>query len=120
MGQDYEFVLDERLGIRTPQLAREWDEYERSEQSAIIAQWEAIRARIPDRVKQLEEQIDLCQLKVAEEDDWDAVCGLYGEIYRIASIINDLNIWNSMDVITSTPEQHADAGLAVEHFNREK
>jgi hypothetical protein len=120
MTRGFEFVLDDRLGIRLPVLSREWEEYSREEQETMILEWEAIRARIPDRVKVLEEEIDRRQVQVAAEEDWDRVCELYGEIFNLASIINDLNIWQKSEPLTSDPEDGDADGISEEHTNREK
>ncbi|MGB8956305.1 MAG: hypothetical protein WCC10_13110 [Tumebacillaceae bacterium] len=120
----YEFVFNERLGIRTPALHQEWVTYTTAEQEAMIAEWERIAARIPDRIKELEADIESTQLEAAGEDDWDRFCELYEEIFRIASIINDLNIWAKNDPQMITPDElealEAEGGLHEEHTNREK
>ena len=124
MNQPYEFVHNERLGIRIPVLHQDWVRYSKPEQEAMIAEWERIAARIPDRIKELESEIEAHQLDAAGEDDWDRFCALYEEIFRIASIINDLNIWAKNDPQTMTPEEleaaEAEEGLHEEHTNREK
>lgn len=120
MNPGYEFVHDARLGIPVPVLERDWLDYSLAEQEAMIVRWEAIRARIPDRVHELEAIINKHQLAVGQEDDWDRVCELYEEIYRIASIINDLNIWMSIEQHTMTHEEVEHLGLAEEHATREK
>lgn len=114
------FVLDERLGIRVPAFDREWTAYTHGEQSALIEEWERIKARIPDRIKVLEDEIYVLQLDAAQEEDWDRVCALYEELYRIASIINDLNIWNNLEPHTSSHEASIEPGIADEHTTREK
>lgn len=119
----YEFVYNDRLGIRIPVLHQEWVSYTTAEQEAMIAEWERISARIPDRIKELEADIEATQLEAAGEDDWDRFCALYEEIFRIASIINDLNIWAKNDPQTVTPDEleaiEAEGGLHQEHTNRE-
>lgn len=119
-GQGYEFVYNDRLGIHLPVLHLDWIEYSKAEQEAMIEQWERIKSRIPDRVHELEAVINQLQLEASQEDDWDRVCSLYEELYRIASIINDLNIWEKVDQYTSSQDEAEETGLAVEHQNREQ
>lgn len=119
MSTGFEFVLDERLGIQIPVQHREWFEYTRSEQVELIERWETIRARIPDRVKALEEIIEGRQIQIADEEDWDRVVELYEDVFRNASIINDLNNWMRLEPSTSE-EDLEEVGLAEEHTNREK
>jgi hypothetical protein len=120
MSTGWEFVLDKRLGICLPKLERDWLDYSLAEQQAMIEEWERIKARIPDRVQELEAVINEYQIKAAQEDDWDTVCSLYEEIYRIASIINDLNIWKNVEQYLSHPADEKYPGIAEEHANREK
>ncbi|MGZ4032367.1 MAG: hypothetical protein ACXVDJ_08160 [Tumebacillaceae bacterium] len=120
MNVGYEFVHDERLGIALPVLTHDWLLYSQEQQEAMIVRWEAIRARIPDRVKVLEEVIDRHQLAISQEDDWDQVVAHYEEVYRIASIINDLNIWMTIEQYTSESTEAAHVGIAEEHTTREK
>ena len=54
----YEFVWDERLGIRLPDFNQPFEEFTYHEQSEIVEKWEAIRGRIPSRVFELEHVID--------------------------------------------------------------
>ncbi|WP_227874256.1 hypothetical protein [Tumebacillus algifaecis] len=119
MSKGWEFVFDERLGIALPQLERDWNLYSRADQERMIETWEKVKARIPDRVHELEAVINVNQLQVSQEDDWDTVCDLYAEIYRIASIINDLNIWKNVEQYLSHQEEQS-PGIAEEHTNREK
>jgi hypothetical protein len=120
MNPGYEFVHDERLGIPVPVLTHDWLDYSIAEQEAMIARWESIRARIPDRVKALEGVINQHQEEISVEEDWDRVCDHYEEVYRIASIINDLNIWMSIEQHTSDATATEEIGLAIEHTTREK
>jgi hypothetical protein len=121
MSTGFEFVYNERLGIQIPVQHREWQEYSRAEQEAMIEQWEMLRARIPDRVKQLEEVIEDRQLKIAVEEDWDRVVALYEDVFAMASIINDLNNWMRVETYTSPDgEDGDDLGIAEEHTSREK
>ncbi|MGO0060761.1 hypothetical protein ACTID9_12240 [Brevibacillus fluminis] len=89
----YEFVLDERLGIPLPALALDWEMYTAEERSDILLQWEEIRAKIPDRIIQLETVINRKQTQLSEEENFAVSCELNSEIHELASVINDLNIW---------------------------
>jgi len=89
----YTFVHNERLGIRLPVLHHDWTEYTPEERSAILLEWEEIRARIPDRIIQLEAVINRKQAQLSEEENFQRSCELNHEIHELASIINDLNIW---------------------------
>lgn len=94
---NYRFEYDERLGIKLPHLLRDWETLPADERHAMIMEWEQIKARIPDRIMDLEKQIEAHQDKISKEEDWDTVCLLYGELYSIASIINDLHIWSRVN-----------------------
>lgn len=89
----YEFVLDHRLGIPLPSLALEWEMYTAEERSDILFQWEEVRAKIPDRIIQLESVINQKQAQLSEEENFVISCELNSEIHELASVINDLNIW---------------------------
>lgn len=89
----YQFSYDERLGIRVPELHHDWEEYSADERSDILLEWEEIRAKIPDRIIQLEAIINEKQARMFEEDDFVRSCELNSEIAELASVINDLNIW---------------------------
>lgn len=87
------FRLDRRLGIPLPCLPKPWDALAERERSAIAAAWETIRGAIPDRIKQLEAEIDERQKRMEEEADFAACCRLNGEIAELAGRINELNNW---------------------------
>lgn len=89
----YEFVYDERPGIRLPVLHHTWEEYSPEERADILLKWEEIRAAIPDRIIQLESVINRKQEQLSEEENFIRSCELNSEIHELASIINDLNIW---------------------------
>ncbi|BCJ86800.1 hypothetical protein [Effusibacillus dendaii] len=115
MKPNYHFALNERLGIELPYLHTDWEELSHEERHDMILRWEKIKAHIPDRIMEVEKQIEQRQLQVAQEEDWDTVCRLYEEIYTFASIINDLHIWARVNQdFEETPD------LAEEHQNREK
>ncbi len=119
MDQGFRFVHNERLGIRVPVLDREWYAFSQAEQEAMILEWESIRARIPDRIFELEAQINDLQARASEEDDWDLVCELYVQLYGIASVINDLNIGHKNDPQTATYGDAEEPEIAIEHQSRE-
>ncbi|WP_051567438.1 hypothetical protein [Brevibacillus borstelensis] len=89
----YEFVYDERMGIRLPALQHDWEEYSPGERADILMEWEEIRSTIPDRIIKLEAMIIEKQTQLDVEEDFPRSCQLNSEIHEIASIINDLNIW---------------------------
>ncbi|MGG6433609.1 hypothetical protein ACPF7I_11540 [Anoxybacillus sp. D401a] len=91
------FVYDERLGIRLPHLEKAWDTYTKEEQAEILLEWETIRGKIPDRIIELEQQINEKQRQLGEENDFARSCMLNFEIASLASIINDLWIWYRMN-----------------------
>lgn len=91
------FRYDERLGIRLPDLDENWEDLDPEERHRMILEWEQIRARIPDRIMELEKEIYQRQELIGKEEDWDKICRLYGEIYSIASTINDLQIWSRVE-----------------------
>lgn len=91
------FIYDERLGIRLPHLQKEWDMYTKEEQAEILLEWETIRGKIPDRIIELEQQINEKQRQLGEENDFSRSCTLNFEIAALASIINDLWIWYRMN-----------------------
>lgn len=89
----YEFRYDERLGIETPYMYVDWEQFTQEEQYHIIYRWEKIRSHIPDRVKYLEKMIQERELKLQIEDDFQSFCQLSSEISDLASRIIDLNLW---------------------------
>ncbi|SDH32358.1 hypothetical protein SAMN05192534_10441 [Alteribacillus persepolensis] len=87
------FMHDPRLGIKLPVLKRDWELLETSTQSRILAQWEAIRGQIPERIAAIERNIEHKQAQLDTEENFDICCRLNEEIAERASIINDLWIW---------------------------
>lgn len=87
------FVYDYRLGILLPKLDKPFENYDKSTQEEIWLKWEQIRGTIPDRIKELEKQINDKQTQLGEEANFDITCKLNTEIAELASIINDLWIW---------------------------
>lgn len=89
----YEFIYDERLGIRLPRLQQEWETYTEKTQERILLEWENIRGTIPDRIKEIENLINEKQEQLGREESFAASCKLNTEISELASVINDLWIW---------------------------
>ncbi|RJS60004.1 hypothetical protein [Bacillus sp. PK3_68] len=87
------FLLNERLGILLPYSEKEWEKYPAAEQEKILQKWENIRGSIPDRIQELEKQINILQHQLNHEEDFSLSCRLNGEISELASIINDLWLW---------------------------
>ncbi|WP_243291261.1 hypothetical protein [Bacillus sp. FJAT-47783] len=90
------FVLDERLRIKVPNVHKSFEQYDKKEQEEILLHWEQIRGKIPDRIKELEREINKKQAQLNEEENFEASCILNTEIAEIASIINELWIWYRM------------------------
>jgi len=88
-----EFVFDERLGIPVPELAMEWDQYSEAARGEILMEWELIRGRIPDRIKEIERVIIRKQEHLNVEENFVISCALNWEIAEMASTINDLHLW---------------------------
>ncbi|WP_203361485.1 hypothetical protein [Bacillus sp. REN10] len=87
------FQTNTRLGIAVPSLMKEWTQYSIDEQTAILHEWEAIRGRIPDRIKTLEKEINERQSQLEREESFDRSCLINEEISELASMINDLWLW---------------------------
>lgn len=87
------FHFDERLGISVPTLTGDWHAYSTTEQDQILLLWEHIRGIIPDRIGELEIQINTMQDQLSIEEDFECSCKLNFEISELASVINDLWIW---------------------------
>ncbi|NRD76111.1 hypothetical protein HPT25_01135 [Bacillus sp. BRMEA1] len=87
------FAFDYRLGISLPELIMEWDDYNKEIQENILFEWEKIRGSIPDRIIDLEDQINYKQAQLSDENDFVRSCQLNSEIAELASIINDLWLW---------------------------
>ncbi len=87
------FVWDYKLRISVPDLHKSWEEYERAEQAAILLQWEKIRGTIPDRIREIETQINKLQDRLSIEENFELSCELNEKIASQASIINELWLW---------------------------
>lgn len=90
---NYTFKYDARLGIHLPLLNKVWEEYTVEEQEQILLEWEAKRADIPGRIKELEKIIEGKQAQLNNEANFKRACELNYEIAEVAKTINDLNIW---------------------------
>ncbi|BCB05244.1 hypothetical protein [Bacillus sp. KH172YL63] len=99
MNTEY-FIYNERLGIFLPRLTKEWPAYKGSEQEAILLAWEQVRGTIPDRIQEIDREIEVLQGKLSEEEDFETSCSINREISERASEINDLWIW-----YRTTPEK---------------
>jgi hypothetical protein len=87
------FSYDPRLGIHIPVLTVEWNQYSKETQEEILLRWERIRGSIPDRIFDLEQEINHKQSLLSDENDFIISCQLNSEIAELASIINDLWLW---------------------------
>ncbi|MCM3717937.1 hypothetical protein [Fictibacillus phosphorivorans] len=87
------FIWDEKLGISVPQLHKAWETYDKTEQAAILLQWEKIRGTIPDRIKEIEIEINQLQDRLSAEENFELSCEYNEKIASMASIINDLWLW---------------------------
>lgn len=87
------FIVDQRLGIPIPELDKEWEEYSEKIRLQILFRWEIIRGSIPDRIADLEKEINVKQAELFDENDFNRSCDLNTEIAELASIINDLWLW---------------------------
>ena len=92
LNNQYEFIFDKRLGIKIPSLKKEWDDYTELEQLEIIHLWELERAKIPDKVKNMENKIENLQ-DLIFDIDFDDYLKIHEQIVDLSSAINDLNIW---------------------------
>ncbi|MFS1517618.1 hypothetical protein V1503_14435 [Bacillus sp. SCS-151] len=87
------FIMDKRLGISIPKLQKNWEDFTKNDQQAILLQWEKVRGKIPDRIADLEKIINNKQAALGNENDFQRSCILNSEIAELASIINDLWLW---------------------------
>lgn len=100
------FQWDDRLGIYLPALHQPWDNYAYDEQAAILDQWELHRGKIPNRIFALEKEINNLQAELNVEVDFVRACRLNREIAELASVINDLQIWNRAGEEVATDRTH--------------
>lgn len=87
------FRFDPRLGINIPHLVDEWDHFNKETRESILFQWEKTRGAIPDRIADLEKEINEKQQALSDESNFVKSCQLNSEIADLASIINDLWLW---------------------------
>ncbi|MDF2556998.1 MAG: hypothetical protein K0R71_826 [Bacillales bacterium] len=87
------FSLNKRLGIELPMLEKSIEDYDLDTQHAILFHWEKVRGAIPDRIQELEVEINTRQKKMNKEEDLHTSATINSEIAELASIINDLLIW---------------------------
>ncbi|WP_317987024.1 hypothetical protein [Sutcliffiella rhizosphaerae] len=99
--------MDNRLGIPLPYLDTDWTSYEKETQQTILLEWEKIRGKIPDRIKELESSINIKQAQLNDESNFDRSCQLNTEISELASIINDLWLWYRMNQHLSHDKIHS-------------
>lgn len=100
----YRFVHDKRLGIQLPILMLDWEYFHHDTQEEILEKWEGIRGKIPDRIKEVEEQINQNQAALYEEENLQRAYQLNSKIADLASMINDLWIWYRMDESVSAKQ----------------
>ncbi len=74
-------------------MSKPWTAYSVHSQNRILAEWETIRGHIPDRISELENEINIKQEALNNEEDFNRSIELNYEISELASIINDLWIW---------------------------
>lgn len=91
------FRFDERLGIEVPDFPAAYEDMDADTQGRIVAEWERIRARIPDRIIVIESQITALLREIEQDDDWDAIVRRFHTISDLASQISDLNGWRRID-----------------------
>ncbi|WP_204416349.1 hypothetical protein [Bacillus tianshenii] len=103
----FSFTQNKRLGIPLPVLEMDWDRYSKETQQEILLQWEKIRGKIPDRIKELENEINVKQEMLNNESNFERSCQLNSEIAELASVINDLWLWYRMNQHVSQDRLHA-------------
>jgi hypothetical protein len=96
------FSFDHRLGIPLPELTLELDHFNKATQQEILFYWEQVRGSIPDRISDLETEINLKQALLSNESNFPRSCQLNTEIAELASIINDLWLWYRANEVLST------------------
>ncbi|HZG56833.1 hypothetical protein [Paenibacillus sp.] len=101
-----QFAYDERLGIPTPRLTKDWNEFTAREQSEILYFWETVRGAIPDRIFAFEREIVDLQSRLDEEENFDLVCEMTWDIAERASRINDLHLYFRLNQDVATKAHH--------------
>ncbi|MGM0853513.1 MAG: hypothetical protein ACQEWI_13015 [Bacillota bacterium] len=87
------FSYNSRLGIHLPRLLKDWHSYSSQEQEKVLLEWERVRGTIPDRIQEIEGEIDRLQGDLCQEENFERSCMINGEISERASEINDLWLW---------------------------
>jgi hypothetical protein len=100
------FSFDPRLGIPLPELTMELDQYSKETQMEILFYWEQVRGSIPDRISDLELQINQKQALLSNESNFPRSCQLNTQIADLASIINDLWLWYRANEILLSKAHH--------------
>lgn len=90
-----------------PNLKKQWSMHSIQTQNEILSEWERIRGHIPDRIVEIEEEINEKQEALNHEEDFYRSCELNEEISELASIINDLWIWFRTNQHISDAKIHA-------------
>ncbi|WP_078379407.1 hypothetical protein [Sutcliffiella halmapala] len=103
----FSFKMNNRLGIFLPVLEMEWNQYSKETQQDILLEWERIKGIIPDRIKDLEQEINTKQEQLNNELNFERSCILNSQIAELASIINDLWLWYRMNQDVSHDKLHA-------------
>lgn len=93
------FQLNARLGILLPAFPTPFEHMAPLEQEAVVAQWERIRAHIPDRVASLESDIRRLLDEISRTEDWDRIVRCFDNISDLASRIAELNTWSRIDPV---------------------
>jgi hypothetical protein len=91
------FRHNDRLCIPLPAFPQPFEEMAPTDQEDVIVVWESIRARIPDRILELEHNIQSHLDTIRETDDWEQIIALFNQISDIASRIAELNTWQRVD-----------------------
>lgn len=104
--ESYEFIYNERLRIYLPELHLYWEQYSEQERADILMEWEQIRGRIPDRIKDFESIIIKKQEQLNKEEDFIASCDLNFQISELASCINDLHLWYRLNQEFTAGKSH--------------
>lgn len=100
------FIFNQRLGIPVPDLSVDWQQHSKETQQEILFYWEQIRGSIPDRIAELEAEINHKQTQLSDESNFIRSCQLNTEIADLASIINDLWLWYRANQTISAKTHH--------------
>lgn len=108
------FIYDQRLGIDIPIDTMNWDSLSVEQKEHILMQWETIRGLIPDRIKELEYEINRKQEQLNHEMDFEISCQLNSDIAELASVINDLWLWYRTQQDIRPKKREVQAGTKVD------